>query len=178
MTPFNTPEQFAALNKANLKNLVAIANSMFARADHLTTLNVNTACAMVEDGVAATRTVMALRDAQNLPGLQARLAEPMIDKTVGYTRGVHEIAADGQQEFSRLVESQIAELSKVFTIALEQVAGSAPAGSEAMFAALKSSVETASDLSDNATQAARQTAAANVPAATKAVRGTSDKSAA
>ena len=178
MTPFNTPELFAALNKANLECLVAIANSMFSRADHLTALNVTTACALVEDGVLATRTLMALRDAQNLPSLQAKLAEPMIDKTVSYTRGVCEIAADGQQEFSRLFESQFAGLNKAFNTALEQVARSAPAGSEALFAAIKSSVATATDLVDNAAQAARQAAEANVPALTATVKGASSKSAA
>lgn len=35
MTPFITPERFANLNKTHLENLVAIANSMFSRADHL-----------------------------------------------------------------------------------------------------------------------------------------------
>ncbi|MBS0543920.1 MAG: phasin family protein [Proteobacteria bacterium] len=178
MTPFNTPEQFAALNKANLENLVAIANSMFARADHLTALNFNTACAIVEDGVAATRSLMALRDVQNLPGLQAKLAEPMIDKTVGYTRGVYEIAANGQQEFGRLFESQIDELNNAFKRTLEQVAKSAPAGSEAMFATIKSSVETANDLIGNATKAARQAAEANLTALTTTVKGASDTSAA
>ena len=178
MTPFNAPEQFAALNKANLENLVAIANSMFSRANHLTALNVNTACAMVEDGVAATRSLMALRDVQNLPGLQAKLTEPIIDTTVGYTRGVYEIAANGHQEVDRLFESQIDELNNAFKIALEQVAKSAPAGSEAMFATIKSSVETANDLIDNATKAARQAAEVNLTALTTTVKDASDKSAA
>lgn len=176
MTPFITPEQFATLNKTHLENLVAIANSMFSRADHLTALNVNTACAMMEDGVAATRTLMALRDAQNLPDLQVKLAEPMIDKTVGYTRGVYEIAAHGQQDFNRLFESQIDELNKAFMVALEQVAKSAPAGSDAVFATIRSSVETANELIGNASQAARQAAEAGVPALTTRVKGASDKS--
>lgn len=181
MTQFNTPEQFAAINKANLEQLVAIANSTVARAERLAALNLNTARAMLEDGVATTKTLMSAKDAQELAGLQAKVAQPMVDKAVAYARSVYEIAAEGQQEFAKLFEGQIAEMNKTFNAALEQAAKAAPAGSEGVFAAIKSSVETANSLYDNAAKAAKQAAEAaeaNIASLTTTVKAASGKKAA
>ena len=79
---------------------------------------------------------------------------------------------------ANLEKSQIHELNKAFKIARKQVAKSAQAGSEAMFATIKSSVETTNDLIGNTTKAAKYAATANRSALTTTVRGTSDKSAA
>ena len=49
-------------------------------------------------------------------------------------------------------------------------------GSDAVFATIRSSVETANELIGNAAQAARQAAEAGVPALTTRVKGASDKS--
>lgn len=152
MTPFNTTEQLAALNKANLESLAAIANSTVARAEHLIALNLNTTCAMLEDGVVTTKTLMAAKDAQDLATLQAKLTQPKIDNAVAYARSVYEIAAEGQREFAKLFEGQFAELNKNVNIAIQQAVKSVPAGSEAMFAAIKSSVEAANSLCDSATK--------------------------
>ena len=178
MTPFNTPEQLAVINKANLENLAAIANSTVARAEHLIALNLNTTCAMLEDGVATTKILIAAKDAQDLAALQARLTQPKIDNAVTYARSVFEIAAEGQREFAKLFEGQIAELNKNFNIALEHAVESAPAGSEAVFAAIKSSVETANSLYDNATKAVKQAAEDNIGALTTTVEAASGKKAA
>ena len=49
---FATPEQFTAAGKTNVENLLAVANTAFASAERLTALNLNTARAVLEDGVA------------------------------------------------------------------------------------------------------------------------------
>lgn len=68
-------------------------------------------------------------------------------------------------------EKQIAELNKNFASMLDQAAKSAPAGSEGVFAAVKSAMDTANSLYDNASKAAKQAAEvaeANMAAATEA----------
>lgn len=178
MTPFNTTEQLAALNKANLESLAAIANSTVSRAEHLIALNLNTTCAMLEDGVATTKTLMAAKDAQDLAALQARLTQPKIDNAVAYTRSVFEIAAEGQREFAKLFEGQLNELNRNFSTAMRQAVNSAPARSEAVFAAIKSSVDAANSLCDNATKAVMQVAEHNIGALTTTVEAASGKTAA
>lgn len=184
MTHFNTPEQFAAANKASLEQLMTLANSAVARAERLAALNLNTARAVLEDGVSSTRTLLAVKTPQELAQLQTTLAQPMIDKVLAYARSVYELATEGQQEIAKVFEAQIAELNKGFAAALEQASKSAPAGSEAAFAAVRNAMEAANSLYDSATKAARQAtdmAEANVTAATEAtvqaVKSASRKSA-
>lgn len=171
MTKFQTPEQFAALNQANLEALMSLANSAMARAERLAELNLNTVRSVLEDSVATTRKLAEVKDPQQFASLQGELTKPMIDKAVAYARSVQEIATEGQQEVSSLFEKQIAEVNKRFHDMLEQAAKQAPAGSEGVFEAVKSAMSTANSLYENASKAARQAAEvaeANMSAATEA----------
>ena len=179
MTKIQTPEQFVALNQANLEKMMALANSALARAERLAELNLNTVRSVLEDSVATSRKLAEVKDPQQLASLQAELTKPMLDKAVAYARSVQQIATEGQEEVSGLFEDQIAELNRNFKTMLEQAAKQAPAGSEGVFAAVKSAMESASSLYENASKAAKQaaeTAEANMSAATeaavKAVAGT------
>ena len=171
MTTFTTPEQLAAANKANLDTVLTLANSTIARAERLTALNLNTARAVLEDSAASSKTLLATKTPQDLVGLHASLVQPIVDKAVAYARNVYAIATEGQQEVSKLFETQIAELNKNFATALETAAKSAPAGSEAVFAAAKTALDNATSVYGSVTKAAKQvadTAEANVTAATNA----------
>ncbi len=170
MTKFATPEQFAAANKANIEAVLAQANAAFAKAERLAALNLNTARSVMEDGVANTKALMAVKDPQDLIKLQSSLAQPMVDKAVAYARSVYEIAAEGQEEVTKFVEGQIAEMNKLFAAAIDQAAKSAPAGSEPAFAAVKQAMAAANSAYDSMSKAAKEAAAtaeANMTAATK-----------
>lgn len=171
MNKINTPEQILAANKANIETMMNLANSVFARVERLAALNLNTARAMMEDTVATTKTLMAMKNPQDVVGLQSSLAQPMIDRSMSYGRSVYEIMSEGQQEMSKLVEAQIAELNKNFSAALDQAAKTAPAGSETVFAAIKSVVAASNSAYENVSKAAKQmaeTAEGNMTAATEA----------
>ena len=182
MTKFTAPEQFVEAGKAALETLLGQATSAFARAERLAALNLNTARSVMEDGVANTKALLAVKDPQELVKLQTSLAQPMVDKAVAYARSVYEIAAEGQNEVTKLVEAQIAEINKTVNSALDQAAKSAPAGSEAAFTAAKSAMAAANSAYDSVSKAAKQAsdlAEANVAAATKAtVQALSTKKAA
>ena len=171
MTKIQTPEQFAALGQANLESLMSLAGSAIARAERLAELNLNTVRSVLEDSMATTKKLAEAKNPQDLASLQTELTKPLIDKAVAYARSVQEIATEGQQEVSSLFEKQIAELNKNFAAMLDQAAKSAPAGSEGVFAAVKSAMDTANSLYDNASKAAKQAAEvaqANMAAATEA----------
>ncbi|MBT0959579.1 phasin family protein [Denitromonas iodatirespirans] len=174
MNKFATPEQLADVSKASLEALLSQATTAFSRAERLAALNLNTSRTMLEDGAANTKAILAAKDPQELVKLQAELAKPMVDKAVAYARSVYEIATEGQNDLTKVFESQIADMNKAFSTALEQAEKSAPAGSEALFAAAKTSMAAASTAYDTMSKAAKQAtemAEANVAAATKAVRG-------
>ncbi|NMG35308.1 TIGR01841 family phasin [Azoarcus sp. TTM-91] len=166
-----TPEQFIAINKANVETLLSLANTAFANAERLAALNLNTARSVLEDGVANTKALLAAKDVQELVSLQSSLAQPLVEKVVAYTRSVYEITSQSQEEVSKLLEAQVAELNKGIASALDQAAKSAPAGSDVAVAAVKSAIAAANSAYDSLSKTAKQVAEiaeANVAAATNA----------
>lgn len=170
MTKFAAPEQLVAASKANIETMLNQANAAFAKAERLTALNLNTARSVLEDGVANTKAVLAVKDPQELVKLQASLTQPLVEKAVAYARSVYEIASEGQEEFSKVFETQLAELNKFFVTSLDQAAKSAPAGSEGAVAAIQNAIAAANSAFGNMNAMAKQfadAAQANIAAVTK-----------
>mgnify|MGYP002662404203 FL=1 len=171
MSNFVTPEQFAATNKANIETLLTLANTAFASAERLAALNLNTARSLLEDGVANTKALLAAKDVQELVNLQVSLAQPIVEKAFAYARSVYEITSQSQEEVTKVMESQVAEINKGVASALDKAAKSAPAGSDVAVAAVKSAIAAANSAYDSMNKAAKQVAEmteANVAAATNA----------
>jgi phasin family protein len=165
------PEQFAAANKAYVESLLTIANTAFTSAERLAALNLNTARSMLEDSVGTAKSLMSIKDVQELLGSQGTLAQPAMEKVVAYSRSVYEIGSQTQEELGKVFEAQYAELNKNVSTALDKAAKSAPAGSDVAVAAVKSAIAAANSAYDSINKAARQVAEiaeANVAAATTA----------
>ncbi len=168
---FATPEQLAGANKANVEAMLTLANTAFASAERLAALNLNTARAVLEDSVNNAKALLGAKDLQEAITLQATLAQPSVEKAVAYSRSVYEISAQTQEEFSKLVEAQFAEVNKNVASSLDKAAKSAPAGSDVAVAAVKSAIAAANSAYDTMSKAAKQVAEiaeANVAAATNA----------
>ncbi|MCK9989491.1 MAG: phasin family protein [Rugosibacter sp.] len=165
------PAQFAEANKAGIEAMLTIANTVFASAERLAALNLNTARTMLEDGVANTKALMSAKDMQELASMQATIAQPSVEKAVAYSRSVYEIATQTQSELAKISEAQMAEMKSAMASMLDQSLKNAPAGSDAAVAAVKSAMAVANAAYDNMTKAAKQVteiAEANVAAATSA----------
>ena len=168
---FATPEQIVASSKTNMENALSIANSAFANVERLSALNLNTARTMLEDAMSSTKSLLAAKDAQELITLQTAMVQPLVEKAVAYNRSVYEITSQSQEEVSKMIEAQIAELNKNLSAALDKAAKSAPAGSDVAVAAVKSAIAAANSAYDSVNKAAKQVAEiaeANVAAATNA----------
>ena len=166
-----TPEQLATANKANVEAMLTLANTAFASAERFAALNLNTARAVLEDSVNNAKTLLGAKDLQEVISLQATLAQPSVEKAVAYSRSVYEISAQTQEEFSKLVEAQFAEVNKNVAATLDKAAKSAPAGSDVAVAEVKSAIAAANSAYDTMSKAAKQVAEiaeANVAAATNA----------
>jgi phasin family protein len=168
---FTAPEQLSTANKANVEAMLTLANTAFASAERLAALNLNTARAVLEDSVNNAKALLGAKDLQELITLQTTLSQPTVEKAVAYSRSVYEISAQTQEEFSKLVEAQFAEVNKNVASTLDKAAKSAPAGSDVAVAAVKSAIAAANSAYDTMTKAAKQVAEiaeANVAAATNA----------
>lgn len=171
MSYIANPEQLAAANKSAVDSLLTLANTALASAERVAALNLNTARSILEDGVANTKALLGVKDAQEAIALQSSLAQPSIEKAVAYSRSVYEISAQTQEEVSKVFESQFAEFQKQFAVLLDKVAKSAPAGSDVAVAAVRSAIAASNSAFDSMNKAAKQVAEiteANVAAATNA----------
>lgn len=155
------PEKLVALNKANIEAAISVANIALDSAERLLQVQLSAAKAVVADNAKIAKALAGVKDAQGMAALQSQLAaEPGIEKLMGYSRSVYEIAAQTQAEFSQLLEARVSEFNKTVIGLLEQAVKSAPAGvgADAAVAAVKSAVAAASSAYDTMTKAAKQVA--------------------
>jgi phasin family protein len=170
MTTLN-PEQFASANKAAVDSMLSLANTALASAERIAALNLNTARSVLEDSVSSTKAIMGAKDAQEAIAIQTNLAQPNVEKAVAYSRSIYEIAAQNQEEMTKMLEAQFGDFQKQIADMLDKAAKSAPAGSDVAVAAVKSAIAAATSAFDNMNKAAKQVseiAEANVAAATNA----------
>lgn len=166
-----TPAQLSAAREANVDAALSLANSAFANAERLTSLNLSTARSAFDDSVAAVQALLAVKEPQDLVKLQSSLAQPLVEKSVAYARSVYEIASQAQEEVAKLVDGQVAELNKTLAAALEKAAKSAPAGSEVALAAVQTAIDAANSAYGSVAKAVKQVtdaAEANAEALTAA----------
>ena len=149
-------EQFAAASKAGFDSFFSIAKSGFDGFEKLTELNVATAKALFDEAAANTRAILEIKDPKELMSLNANFAQPVLEKSVSYSRHVYSIVSESQATFRKAAEEQAAVAQKEISALIEKSLKSAPAGSESAVAAVKSAVAAASSAYDNASRIVKQ----------------------
>ena len=165
-------EDFAQVRQTGIDNALLFANTAFENAERLTALNLNTARAVFEDSVSNLQALMNVRDPQALIELQKGLAQPAIEKSLAYSRNVYEITSQTKETLAKAVESQLADANAQVIQFVDAKLKSAPAGSEAAVAVVKSVITAANNAYEGINQAAKQVtelAEANIAAATDSV---------
>lgn len=158
MNAIATPEKFAAANKAGVETLLSLLSCSFAGAERLATLILSTGCAILENGIAGTKMLMGARSPEEVVELPARMVAPMIETVAACARGVQKIAAQKQEELSKLFEGRLGELNRQLAATVDEVARYAPAGSEASFDAARSAIAATSSACESMSRAARHVA--------------------
>ncbi|MCG2582767.1 TIGR01841 family phasin [Massilia sp. TS11] len=141
---FAIPEQFSSATKANLESQFAILNSLTSKAfegvEKLVELNLTAAKASLEESTAATKQLLAAKDAQEFFSLSAAQAQPTAEKAISYGRQIAAIAAGTQAEFSKAAEAQLAETNRKVVALVDEVTKNAPAGTENVVAVVKATI--------------------------------------
>jgi phasin family protein len=183
MNPLNltspiSPEQFTAAYQANLETLFALSQTAFSGVEKIVALNLNVAKANLQEGADKARTMMSVKDPQELLNWNAQQLQPAAEKAVAYSRLMYDIATSTQAEFTKVAETQLSDANAKFVALIDSAAKSAPAGSETAVAMMKSAVAAANSAYDSlskATKQAVQMAEANVTAATDAAVKTASR---
>jgi phasin family protein len=180
MNMYNATEQFAEINRAGYDNAIRLASLSLEKAERLAKFNLQAAKTVLEQGVYSANAVAGVKDVQEFFALRAKLAEAGVQNTLVYSRGVYEIAAEAQADFSALAEEAWASYTKGVAAWVEKATKNAPAGSDVAVTALKSTVAATTAAFDqfskatkqvvNFTDASVRAATANAASATKSTK--------
>ncbi len=151
-----TAEQVMASHKANVETLFGLTTKAFEGVEKLVELNVTASRAALEEVSNHTKSVLSVKDAQELLALQAGLLQPLAEKTAAYSRHLYDIATGTSSEFTKAFEGQAAEAQAKFMGAVDNVAKNAPAGSEAAVAVMKGAVAAANNAFESVQKAVKQ----------------------
>lgn len=162
------PEQLTTIGKAQMEAALRFAVVATKGVEQLAEINLQAARSAFDDGLKSAKSLSEIKDVAELPGWTASVAQPGFEKAGAYAKSVYEVSTSTGSELGSLLEAEIAEFNKQFVTALDAALKSAPAGSEAAVAAVKSVMGIANTAYDNLTKANKQLAAmteANVAAA-------------
>ena len=166
---YQTPEQFAALNKAGLEAAVRFAGIALEGAERLMEVQLKAAKGAFADGVQQAKVIDDIKDPQEFAQIKNSLMQPNLEKTASYVKSVYDVASATQAEINKLVEEQVAEFNKQVVTTLDKMVKTAPAGSDVAVAALKSAISGINTTYENMAKSAKQfvdLTQANVEAAT------------
>ena len=126
--------------------------------ERMIALQLDFAKSSIEQATRAARAVVGARDVQELFAVRARNAESAVEKLMGYSRSLYEVASEAQTEFSKLAEERFSTFQQAITESVEQAAKATPAGGDVAVAAMKSSLAATTAAFDSFNKAARQLA--------------------
>jgi phasin family protein len=119
---YSVTEQLVSANKVRVEILATLADTAFSGTERLAALNVGAARSLLEDSLDGIRALLAARDVEDLVSLQHMLAQPGPAPLADYSSSVFEIAIQTREALSQVVEAQVSEMNKVWTLALDKTA--------------------------------------------------------
>ena len=164
-------KNFTAENPFNFEASLTLANTVFASAERLAALNLNTARSLLEHSVANITALQGAKDVQSFISLQSTQAQPAVELAVAYSRGFYEIATQTKEEIAKIVETQTTDTKAKVSALADKLLITAPAGSDAAVAGVRKVIDMVNSAYDSMNQAAKQAtkiAEANVAAASDA----------
>jgi len=179
-----TADQIVAQNKANLDTFLDLSAKAFAGVEKLVELNLAAVRATMAESAEHAKTLLTIKDPQELVSMQTALVQPSADKALSYGRQVYDITTAASAEVTKVAEGQFADAQEKLNALVDTAVKNAPAGTESAVAMVKSAVtaaNTALETVQKATKQAVTTAEANLQAmtqsATKAATAAAPKAA-
>jgi phasin family protein len=166
-----SPAQVAEFQKSQLDALFALSHTMFEATEKLVDLNLAATKALLEESAEKTQILLGVKDVQELLAVGSSLAQPSLEKAVSYNRNVYGIASGAGADFSKIIETQIAQGNKQVAEMIELASKNTPTGAEpavSMFKSALAAANTAYDTFAKATKQAVDIAESNFSAATEA----------
>jgi len=149
-------EQILAANKTAVAEAQALAASAFAGFEKLVNLNVATTKSALFDTTGDFTSAFSAKNPTDALAAQAALVKPLAEQAIAYGRSVYAIATETSAELTSATEAKLAEAQKAATAAFDNLAKNAPAGSESVFAVVKSAVAASQNALESAKASAKK----------------------
>ena len=149
------PEDFA---KSGVNFAVFFANTAFEGIERLVLLNMAASRSVFEATMSNLSAMLGAKDVRALIEIQKGLAAPSVEQGMAYSRNVIAIATETKEKIAKEVEAKVAETNAQVSGLVEKALASAPAGSEAAVAAVKTAIKTANEAYEGLNKAAKQAA--------------------
>jgi len=158
MPVYNATEQFAEINKANVEGARKLASLALEKTERLANFHLQSAKVALDQSASSASALAVVKDVQELFALRTKLAETGVQYATAYSRGIFEVASETQADLSALAQEAWTAYAKGVETWVEKAGESAPAGSEIVVTALKSTVAATTAVFDQLSKAAKQTA--------------------
>jgi phasin family protein len=165
-----TSEQVAATQKANLDSLFGLTDKLVEGVEKLTDLNLQLIRSTLADTQEHALRTLSVKEPQEWLALQASIAAPMAEKAQTYSRQLSEIVSAIQAAFAGLAQAQCEAYGRRVQTLVDDIARSAPAGSEAAVAALNSAITASSALYETLQKTGQQAVEVATADVSKAAR--------
>lgn len=153
-----TSDQFMQIGKSSLEAALTLANITLESTERLMDLQLRTAKQTLEQSIRGAQALSTAKNVQDYFSLQSQTAQPNMEQALAYSRSLYEVASTAQARINKVVEARMSAINGELIAALDQVAKTAPNGSETAFTAFKSALNAATNAYDTLTRATRQTA--------------------
>lgn len=149
-------QPFFAANKANIEQVVAIQNRLFAGFEQLVDANMQAMKTSLADFTAQVNKASEVGDIEQANQLAVGVVKPSSEQAFQYSKEVFEIFASMQRDLGQMTEANVTQHQQQLNQFIEQAQKTAPAGSESFFALLKSGVQNMSNATESAVKVSRQ----------------------
>ncbi len=173
-------EQLAAAQQANAEVMMALLRTAFNGVERLTALNMAASREFLQNTVASTQQLMAVKDPSEAVKLNSELAKPGVDKMIEYSRSLYDLVAEMQKEVTSVMEVQYSTFTKNAENAVANAKASSPVGGDLFAATMQSMLGASTKAFEQMTTMSKQLAdiaESNLQVATKAAPAPAAKSA-
>ena len=144
---FTNPEQFASATKALFEFQLMTFNTLTSKAvqgvEQVLALNMATARAGMEEGIAAGKEISQARDPKAALAAAAAQVQPGVAGAKAYKQQLDEIIKDIHTEFTSAAEAHVAEAKSNLSALIYDVTKNVPPGSENAVAIVKAAIDNA-----------------------------------
>jgi phasin family protein len=151
-----SPEQFSKVQMAGLETLAGLTGKAFEGFEKLLELNLQTMKAALAETREGTRKALSAKDGKEFAELQIEFFQPAVDNVLAYRRQLHDILANMQAEFEKVVEVQYTTGKRGLQGLMESAVSNAPTGSTVPLAAWQEAVKATTTFYESMQTTAKQ----------------------